>query len=154
MKKAFILIVLSIALLGCIQTPEPVESTAGFKDCGNSEECIKAEMENCGKAFATKTEGDEDIRLTAKLTVYGPEAEGKCRIEMKIEKLEPVSEEAKAGLGIIGTMIQHGRILLRHTAGHDERNTVTGKKRLTSPLFHPLTQAPLSGQWLLLQQPR
>ncbi len=106
MKKAFILIVLSIALLGCIQTPEPVESTAGFKDCGNSEECIKAEMENCGKAFATKTEGDEDIRLTAKLTVYGPEAEGKCRIEMKIEKLEPVSEEAKAGLGIIGTMIQ------------------------------------------------
>jgi len=106
MKKAFILIVLSIAVLGCIQAPEPVESTADFKDCGDSEDCIKAEMENCGKAVATRTEGDENVRLTVKLTVYGFEPEGKCRIEMKIEKLEAVSEEAKASLGIIGPMIQ------------------------------------------------
>lgn len=106
MKKAILLaclIVLSACFSGCIQPPPPPpEDLSSFKDCTDDEECLENSIENCEKAFATQETGDEAVSMAMKITVYGLE-QGKCKMIIKIEKVETAAE----GLGdFIGPLLQ------------------------------------------------
>jgi len=108
MRKEILLslpIVAIVALSGCIQIPEVFpEDLSGFKDCGNSKECVMESLENCEKAFATTTEGQEGgPKMTAKIVVYGIEQE-KCKAKFKIEEVD-ISEVPPESVAIVQLMV-------------------------------------------------
>jgi len=89
MGKAFALasLALLVLLLGCIQPPPQSEDLSGFKDCGESQECLMEALENCGQAFATQRNSDNNVTTQAKTVVYGLDGE-KCRVKFTIEDIK------------------------------------------------------------------
>ena len=111
MRKEILVIGLlaaAIALSGCI-LPPPQEDLSGFRDCGESDECIFEAAKNGEQAFATikhQSEGDP-FSITVKGISYGFE-DGKSKVKITVENIEATTDddEAAAFIGLMGPMVQ------------------------------------------------
>jgi len=92
MKKILLLMILLCFALGCTDTFD--EDLTGFKNCGESEECVNASLRNCEKAYGFEIH--EDVLTKEKWIFVGyGEEDGKCRFAIKLYSVEGKNEEGE-----------------------------------------------------------
>jgi len=78
-------------MLGCLTFDEDL---TGFKNCGENEDCIKASLRNCEKAYAFEIHEDALTKEKWIFVVYGEE-NNKCRFAIKLYSVEGKNEEGE-----------------------------------------------------------